>query len=405
MKPVLVVPCVALSALLLASCGSRVEGSTAVKESPTVAVQPIARSDVAQTLRVAAAFKPYEEIEVHAKVAGYVKSIAVDVGDRVRAGQLLAELEVPELEDDMLQNDAEVKRAEEEVNRSKADLDRAHSAYEVAHLGASRLMGVSKARPTLIAQQDVDEANGRDKVAEAQVATAQAALAAAGEQLDAAKAARQKTATLAAYARITAPFAGVITHRYADPGAMIQAGTSSQTQAMPIVTLSDNARLRLVIPVPESGVADVRIGSPVQVRVDALNRTIEGTVARFADRLDSDTRTMRVEVDVPNADLSVVPGMYAEASLVLEARKNVVVAPIQAIDRDGDTAHALVVNAKHQIEPRNLKVGLSNGDAIEVTSGLAPGDLIVVGPRAQLSPGASVTPKVVPSEPAAAGQQ
>lgn len=397
MNRLLAFSCVAAAALLLASCNSRVEGSAPVKNAPTVAVQTVARGDIAQTLNVASAFRPFQEIEVHAKVAGYVKSIPVDVGDRVKAGQVLADLEVPELEDDIQQNDAEVKRAEEEVNRAKADLTRARSAYDLAHLTASRLSGVSKARPTLIAQQDVDEATGRDKVAAAQVATAEAALAAAAQQLDAAKATRKKTGTLAGYAHITAPFAGVITRRYADPGAMIQAGTSSQTQAMPVVTLSDNARLRLVIPLPESAVSIVRVGSPVQVRVDALDRTIPGTVARVADRLDADTRTMHVEVDVPNPDLTVVPGMYATASIVLQASKDAVVAPVEAIDRDGDTGRALVVNANHQIEARDLKLGLSGGDRIEVTSGLSPGDLIVVGPRGQLSPGEVVAAR--PQEP------
>src|SRR5262249_39785016 len=149
-----------------------------------------------------------------------------------------AVLEIPELQDELRQDEAAVKRAQEEVNRGEADLDRAKSAHEVSHLGATRLSAVLKARPNLVAQQDIDEAAGRDRVAEAQIATAKAALAAAHEQFEIAKAGQSKTRTLFAYSQITAPFAGVITHRYADTGAMIQAGTSSQTQAMPIVKLS-----------------------------------------------------------------------------------------------------------------------------------------------------------------------
>ena len=129
-----------------------------------------------------------------------------------------------------------------------ADLDRAKSVHEVAHLGSTRLTTVSTARPNLVAQQDLDEAAGRDHVAEAQVATANAALAAAREQLEFAKATQRKTTTLFAYARITAPFGGVITRRYADTGAMIQAGTSSQTQARPARPAVRHDRLRLVIP-------------------------------------------------------------------------------------------------------------------------------------------------------------
>jgi multidrug efflux pump subunit AcrA (membrane-fusion protein) len=173
-------------------------------------VAAIVRGDLAQTLTLAAEFRPYQEIEVHAKVAGYVKAINVDVGDRVSAGQLLAVLEIPELQDEMVQDEASIKRSREEVNRAQADLARAESAHEVAHLGSNRLAAVMKQRPNLVAQQDIDEALGRDRVAEAQVATAKAALASAQEQIAVAEAGLNKTKTLFA-TRITAPFAGVIT--------------------------------------------------------------------------------------------------------------------------------------------------------------------------------------------------
>jgi multidrug efflux pump subunit AcrA (membrane-fusion protein) len=221
--------------------------AAAASERPTVSVSKIARGDLSQTVTLAAEFRPFQEVEVHAKVAGYVKAIYVDVGDRVSAGQLLAVLEIPELQDDMVTAAAGVKHSQEEVNRAQADLARTESAHEVAHLGASRLAAVMKQRPNLVAQQDIDEAEGRDRIAEAQVATAKAAIAAAQEQLAVARANENKTKTLFAYARITAPFAGVITQRYADTGSMIQAGTSSQSQAMPLVRLSQNTLLRLII--------------------------------------------------------------------------------------------------------------------------------------------------------------
>ncbi len=362
--------------------------------TPTVAAEKVERGDIQQTLRIAAEFRPYQEIEVHAKVAGYLKAIYVDVGDRVKAGQLLAILEIPELQDELKQDEAAVKRATEEINRAEADLERTKSAHEVAHLGSTRLAGVMKTRPNLVAQQDIDEATGRDRVAEAQVATANAALAAAHEQLEIAKAAQNKTQTLFDYARITAPFTGVITHRYADTGAMIQAGTSSQTQALPIVQLSQNDTLRLVIPVPESAVARVHVGEPVDLEVQALHRTFQGTVARFADRLDTDTRTMHVEVDVKNPNLELVPGMYADASLVLDEAKNTVVAPLQAIDRADSAAHALVIRPDGRLEQRDLTLGLETDDRVEVKSGLKLGDEVVVGSRAQLKPGALVVPKL-----------
>ena len=226
------------------------------------------------------------------------------------------------------------------------------------------------------------------------MSTAEAALAAAREQLDVAKANQARTQGLVAYSRITAPFAGVVTYRYADTGAMIQAGTSSQTQTMPVVKLSENSLLRLVIPVPESAVPRVRLGQPVDVRVESLKRTFPGKVARFADRLDTDTRTMRVEVDVPNPGLTLVPGMYADATLVLDEAKDVLVAPVQAIDRSGDKASVMVVTADHKVQPRDVVLGLESADRVEIASGLQPDDLVVVGNRAQLKAGTAVTTKL-----------
>jgi RND family efflux transporter MFP subunit len=363
-------------------------------EAPGVSVVKIVRGDMGQTLTLAAEFRPFQEIEVHAKVAGYLKAINVDVGDRVAEGQLLAVLEIPELQDEMAQDEAGVRRSEEEVNRAQADYDRAQSAHEVAHLGSTRLATVMKQRPNLVAQQDIDEALGRDRVGEAQVATAKAAVAAAREQLAFSKANQHKTKTLFAYARITAPFAGVITHRYADTGAMIQAGTSSQTQAMPIVRLSQNARLRLIIQVPESAVSRIHVGQPVDVKVQTLNRTFAGTIARLSGTLNPDTRTMETEVDVPNPALALVPGMYADASIAIAHAPSVLVAPVQAIDRTGDTTTVLVAGAGGRLETRTVTLGIESPDRVEVRSGLTENDLVVIGSRAQLKAGAIVSPRL-----------
>jgi len=389
----LAVPWIGLCALAAACSQPRAVGQTS--ESTTVAVAKVTMGDVTQVLSIAAEFRPFQEIDVHAKVAGYLKSIFVDVGDRVRAGQLLAILEVPELQDELHQDEAAVKRAEEELNRAQADLDRAASAHQVAHLGATRLASVLKARPNLVAQQDIDEAEGRDRVAEAQVATAKAALASAHEQIEVARAGRSKTQTLFGYAQITAPFAGVITQRYADTGAMIQAGTSSQTQTMPVVKLSENSRLRLVIPVPESAVSRIQVGATVDLDVQALHKTFAGRIARFADRLDADTRTMRVEVDVENPRLELIPGMYATASLALDEARGVLVTPVEALDRTGSTARVLVVNGERRIESRPVATGLETADRVEIKTGLHEGDLVVIGNRAQLKPGSPVVPKLM----------
>lgn len=394
MKAVVTIGVVGL-ATFAAAC-SRPQAQARAVDVPTVGVAKVIRGDVTQVLTVAAEFRPYQEVDLHAKVAGYVKSIHVDVGDRVKHGQLLAVLEIPELQDDLQQADASVQHATEEVHRAQSDLDRAVSVHELARLNATRLKSASDARPNLIARQDIDEVTGRERVAEAQVSTAKAALASVRQLLAVARANQSKTRTLFAYARITAPFEGVITHRYADTGAMIQAGTSSQTQTMPLVKLSQNNLLRLIIAVPESAVSRIHEKSAVDVRVEAIGRTFPGAVARIAERLDADTRTMRVEVDVPNPKMELVPGMYAQAAIALDRATNVLIVPVQAIDRVGESSRLLVANGDRRIEAREVRLGLESADRVVVRDGVREGELVVLGKRAQLKPGVIVSPKLMP---------
>jgi RND family efflux transporter MFP subunit len=375
-------------------CGGAHAAPPAVADATIVSAAKVVRGDLSQTLTLAAEFRPFQEIDVHAKVAGYVKAIHVDVGDRVAAGQLLAVLETPELQDQITQDEATSRRSQEEINRAQADLERAESAHEMAHLGATRLAAVMKERPTLVAQQDIDDATGRDRVSEAQVSTAKSALAAARQQLAVANANENQARTLFAYARITAPFAGVITHRYADTGAMIQAGTSSQTQTMPLVRLSENSLLRLILPVPESAVARIHVHEPVSIVVPTLDKTYPGTVARFADQVNGETRTMHTEVDVKNDDLTLVPGMYANATLTLDERKGVLVVPVQAVDRGDAKSTVMVVTPAHQIEVRDVTLGSESAEKVELKSGVQEGDLVVLGNRSQLKPGTTVTVKL-----------
>jgi len=381
-----------------ASC-SRTNAAAATPQRgdvPSVAAAKVTRGDLAQVLTIAAEFRPYQEIEVHAKVAGYVQTIRVDVGDHVNEGDLLAVLEVPELQDEVAQDKASIEHASEEVVRAQADLERAQSAHEASHLSSQRLAQASKQQPKLIAQQDLDDATSRDRQAEAQVATAKAAIAAAQGQLAYAKANADKTRTLVGYTRITAPFTGVITHRYADKGAMIQAGTSSQSQAMPVVRLSQVDQLRLSIAVPESAVPKIRLKTPVSVRVLSLGRTFPGTVSRFANRLDSETRTMLVEVDVKNPTGELLPGMYADASIALKEVTDALIVPIEAIgDRQGAAARVFVIGPGNRVESQQVQVELETADRAAVSGALTPGALVAVGNRDQLKPGTVVTPKAV----------
>ena len=277
--------------------------------------------------------RPHRRVQALPGSRCHGESLRLSQGDQGRRwrprrpGQLLATLEVPEIRDDLSKADAAVVRAQAEVARAQDELRRAESSHRIAHLSFERLSGVIARKPGLLAQQEIDEAQSRDLVAEAQVASAKSAIAAVEEQVKLVTADTRKVKTLIDYTRVTAPFTGVITRRYGDPGSMIQAGTASQTQAMPVVRLSQTSTLRLILPVPESSVPSVHIGQSVEVRVPTLNRTFPGRVARFTGKLASSTRTMDTEVDVQNPGLILLPGMYAEVDLTLAKRNKVLTVP------------------------------------------------------------------------------
>jgi len=331
-----------------------------------------------------------------AKVAGYVKQINVDVGDRVTEGQVLAILAIPEMADDRARAQAAIDRSQAEVARAQDQIQQAKSAYDIAHLTYTRLADVTKKKPGLIAQQEIDDAHGKDLVAEAQVSGAKSNLAAAQEQVHVNEAELQRIKTLFDYTKVTAPFTGVVTKRYADKGSMIQAGTSSSSQAMPLVRLSQNSLLRLILPVPESAVPTVHLGQQVDVRVPTLKRSFPGKVERFSGKLSMATRTMDTEVDVTNPSLVIIPGMYAEVDLNLASRNGVLVVPIPAVDvgSDESSGQVAVVTPENHIEIRKVQLGLETSTRVEIRSGLKEGDLVVVGSRSGLQAGQEVKPKI-----------
>jgi RND family efflux transporter MFP subunit len=283
------------------------------------------------------------------------------------------------------------------VARAKDELQRAQSAYTIAHLTWQRLANVGKTQPGLVAQEEIDSAQSKALEAEAQVSAARSGLAAARQHVQEAAAEVGKTQTLMDYTRVTAPFTGVITKRYADVGSMIQAGTASETQAEPLVQLSQNDLLRLILPVPESAVPTIHVGKRVEVMVPTLHRTFPGRVTRFADTLDLATRTMRTEVDVPNPNLVLVPGMYAEVHLAVARANNALVLPDMAVDLNSNatSGKVMVITPNHRVEPRTIGVGLDTAKAIEVTSGLNEGDMVVLSGRSALRPGEKVRPRLV----------
>lgn len=344
-----------------------------------VAVAKVDRENLNQTLTVAAEFRPYQEVSLHAKVSGYVQSITVDVGDRVKEGQIIARLDVPEIKNDLEKDQAALEAARQEVNRAQA-------GYDQTHIASSRLEAVAQQHPKLVAAQEVDDAKAKDQNATGQ-------LAAAKQHVDEAMAQLHKTQALLNYADINAPFDGVVTHRYVDTGALIQAGTSN-SQTTPIVDIAEQSRLRLVFPVPESAVARIHLGQTVHVSIGAVERAFDAKVSRFSDKVDRETRTMRTEVDVENRDGQLKPGMYAEATIAVEERKGVVTVPVEAVSA-GEKPSVLTVNHAGVVRACAISLGLTTPSKIEILHGLLPGDMVVVGSRAGVRDGDKVAPKMV----------
>jgi RND family efflux transporter MFP subunit len=384
----------AAAILSLAACSRQPQVVVAAETTPVVPVVRVARTDVTNDIKLTAEFQPYQEIDVMAKIAGYVNTIRVDIGDRVPEGAPLATLEVPEMKNDLARADATIEAAEADVASAHDELRRAESARDFAHLSFNRISQVSSREKGLVPQQQLDELQSRDLMADAQVAAAKSQLASAQQKSAVARAEQARVKTMMEYTSITAPFAGVVTKRYANKGAMIQAGTASQSQAMPIVRLAQDNVLRLVLPVPESAVSHIRPGSTVDVVVPSLYKTIPGRVARMADTLQMSTRTMDTQVDVANPNYALVPGMYAEVNLRLDESRGALVVPVDSVDAPGAAAHVFVVQ-NGRLHSTSVSTGLENAQHIEIRSGLQDGDMVVVGRQSGLKDGETVQAKVV----------
>jgi RND family efflux transporter MFP subunit len=372
---------------------------------PPAAVARVERHNIGSTLAIAGEFKPFQDVDVHAKVAGYIRQIYVDVGDHVKEGQTLAVLEVPELAAQLTGAEASVRAAEEQIRKAQGDLQRAKSSHSAAHSAYVRLKQAADSRAGLVAQQEVDDAQAKDLETEGQTASAEAELASAKQQLEVSQANHKQFSAMSNYTRIVAPFAGVITNRYADTGALIAAGTSSSTQAIPVVRLAQTSKLRLVLPIPESVVSQIHLGDPVKVRVQALDQDIEGRVSRFADSLDRQTRTMETEIDFDNRAGHLISGMYTETRLSLREKKNALTIPLEAISRNGEESTVLAVNAENVVEERKVRLGVEDSTRIEVLSGLSDGERVIIGNRSEYHNGEKIQPRDVSGGAARTGRE
>jgi RND family efflux transporter MFP subunit len=394
-----------LIAFGMGACHSNGDASDAKAASVRSARVAVAqRGDISHVLTLAGQFQPYQVVDVHPKVSGYMKQINVDIGDIVRQGQTLATLEVPELRAQLQQTVFEVDQSKEEIMRAQHEISRAEAQYAALHQQYVRLKEASQGHPGLIAQQELDNSQAADLGAEAQVDGAKAAMAAAKQHMGSAQSDNQRVQALHDYTNVVAPISGVVVWRYADTGALIQGGTNSNSQDLPIVRLSQSSLLRLRIPVPEDDIRFVHEGDQLQVRVDAINRSLTGKIVRFTRDVNFETRSMETEIDVDNKDLSLTAGMYANTMLRMAHVENVVTIPIEALVLHGRQQVVYVLDGANHVHVRPVQIGIEGSKLAEIKDGLNVGDRVIIGGQDRYQEDEAVESQVA-DEPASETQQ
>ena len=307
------------------------------------------RGAIIRNVTLPGEIKAYQQATLYAKVAGYLKTITVDKGDRVKEGDLIADIEVPEMLADLARYKAEVK---------------------VAELDYKRLSESQKKLPDLVVPQTVDNAKGK---------------------LDVAQASLERTETLLGFAKITAPFSGIVTKRMVDPGAFIPAATSgSAAQNAAIVTLTDFNRVRVQVAVPELETSLVAADQPVQLTVDGLpGRTFDGKVTRFSYALDDATKTMLAEIELPNPKLELRPGMYAVVKIGIERKEDALLVPVDALVAERAGAFVFIIN-ENKAKKTRVQTGFNDGSNAEIVSGVKPDQPVILVGKRPLSDGQAV---------------
>ncbi len=333
------------------------------------------RKDLTRTISLPGSLVAFYEATLYGKVAGYLRSIKVDKGDTVRRGQTLAVLEVPEMVDEVDQAQATYQEALANLNQAKAEAELQAVTYK-------RYNEVHSKDPDAVANQELDQYRNKYEVAEANVKLAEARVATADAN-------RHRLIALHQYAIISAPFSGVITARFVDPGALIQAATSS-TQGQPVVTIQDLDTIRVYVSVPEVNIPLIHIGtSAVLTNAAYPGKVFTASVTRFAEALDPSTRTMKTEIDVPNRQRFLRPGMYADVTLAIEKVRNALVVPDSALVVEGSRKYVWLVRgaAAHRVE---VETGMDDGAEAEIRSGVKGEEQVVVAGKDSLVEGKAV---------------
>jgi membrane fusion protein (multidrug efflux system) len=376
----------ALSLLVVVGCRGTAPAPTTEKAAPagpaTVEVTKVVEQPLNVTLSLPGELTPYETVALYARVTGFVKTIDVDRGSRVRAGQQLAALEAPELVAQKAEAQSKVQSAEAQLAAIRSKADATASTYEKLK-AASATPGVVAGNDVVVAQKAVEADQGQ--------------IAAGQQNVEAARQALKSVSDMEGYLRITAPFNGVVTERNVHPGALV-GPTGGPGTAMPIVRIVESNRLRLVIPVPEAYTAGVTNGTSLTFTVAAYpGQTFTGTISRISHSVDVATRTMAVELDVNNADGRLAPGTFSQVKWpVLRTAPSLLVPNGSVASTTGRTFVIRVRGGR--TEWVDVKTGLASGALVEVFGDLKAGDEIAVRGTDELEAGASV--QVKPPKPA-----
>ncbi len=384
----------ALSTLVVtcASCSRSGGAGSALAQSGTtpitVSVTKAQQRDLVDRIDLTGNLNADEQVTVYAKVPGYLKTIHFDIGDRVRQGQLIAELEVPEMSAGLAEKRAALVKAQASLEQARAAVEQNRAEAEFAQINYQRLKNIHDRDADVLPLQDVDQAraghgvaSGKLKNAEAQVKVAEAAVTGAEAEI-------VTLNTMMAYARIEAPMEGIITQRFVDPGALIQSASSSRTQAAPVVTIARVDRVRAIVDVPESSASYVRPGTSAALQVDGP--PVPARVARTGGILDPASRTLRVEIDVPNASGRLRPGMTVRVSLELRKLAGSVTVPIAAIRAQGSERSVFIVQ-DGKAKQLKVKTGLESPDWIQIVDGVKSGEEVVVASAGLLNDGSAVS--------------
>jgi multidrug efflux pump subunit AcrA (membrane-fusion protein) len=365
--------------------------STEADSRPRIEVVHPRRVTVARRLQTNATLAAFEEADLFAKVTGYLSDVRVDIGDHVKAGQVLAMIDIPELEQQLAEDQAQLasKQSALETARRQVDHDRANRTLQDITLKRQEALFKDQWVPA----QMVDQTRADAAVAKANVGVAKANRTLAAHQIDLAAATVEKTKALLAYLQIVAPFDGVVARRLVNRGDLVQAPTG--TLMTPLFTVQRIDTIRVFCDVPENDVPLVHIGDPAIVKPSGLEgKPFIGKVTRFSLRLDPETRNMRTEIDLPNPEERLYPGMYAQVSLEMNRRPNVLTVPAAAVGSDGDGSFVNTI-ADNRITRLAVKTGLTDNGRIEVTAGLSEGTPVVATVKGAPSPGTVVQPSKV----------